>query len=187
MYSNGRLLLLYIQLRQTSNSVTRSPETPYSGEPITLYLFATESSRSGPRCPCIPVANLTQLLRLVTTHIDRHPQPVHEARLRLRAKRAVCNNSLLWKPFLSRCSCCPVIGRQPNPIKINEPAPKGQEPPLVQATPCYCFMASHWPPINFPVRKMMRLAAGCTIVWVRHLSGQSIDALIGMWMPEAQH
>jgi len=33
----------------------------------------------------------------------------------------------------------------------------------------------------------MRLAAGCTIVWVRHLSGQSIDALIGMWMPEAQH
>ena len=31
-------------------------------------------------------------------------------------------------------------------------------------------MASHWPPVNFPVREMMRLTAGCTIIRVRHLS-----------------
>jgi hypothetical protein len=34
-------------------------------------------------------------------------------------------------------------------------------------------MASHWPPVNFPVREMMRQIAGCTIVRVRHLSDQS--------------
>ena len=62
---------------------------------LTLYLFTTESHKS-------TVSGLLAPNRCMMTlnwrpHNDRHPQPVHEARLRVRAKRGIGKNSLWLK------------------------------------------------------------------------------------------
>jgi hypothetical protein len=76
-------------------------------------------------------------------HSDRHPQPVHKATLRLRAKRRIGKNSLLqlFGYIFAFVHDGPQIPRSPSWRSEH----KSTEPPHESGS-LSALMASHWPP-----------------------------------------
>ena len=83
-------------------------------------------------------------------HSDRHPQPVHKATLKVRAKAVVGKNSLLRLPGH-------LLQLLLHNLAQSEFTGEAAAMNFAAAT---VVMASHWPPENLPMREVELLAGG---------------------------
>ena len=115
-----------------------TPESGRSNHPLILYDIARSH-----RCTVSKCLHHSQTASSVVTQ-DRHPQPVLEARHRVRAKPLLCKNSIrcllnfTWKPATRPCGS---FRLQLRPLRLS------RRKTAASSAEAACFsMASHWPP-----------------------------------------